>query len=297
MSDQLPMPIPAPLTKAQKTQLLNLVRRAARAEILPRFRKLDVLEVQTKSGAMDLVTAADTAAEAMITRGLQMAFPSALIVGEEAVEKDPSLRDGIAEAEMCFLIDPVDGTWNFANGISAFGTMVAVCRFGKPVFSMIYDPLGDDVMWADEDTPAQFVPSLGAPRAVKTAGAKTETKSMVGYLHLSLMADAPRAAAGAIMPTLGSATSLRCSAHEYRLLAQGAVDFILSSKQTPWDHAPGVILCRQAGGHAAMLDGSAYSAALTEGFLLCASSEAVWTHLAGVFAPLLGDIPADPSAS
>ncbi|MCH2165133.1 MAG: inositol monophosphatase [Marinovum sp.] len=280
MTDQLPMPIPAPLTKAQKTQLLNLVRRAARAEILPRFRKLDLAEVQTKTGALDLVTAADTAAEAMITRALQMSYPAALIVGEEAVSKEPSLRDGIAEAQMCFLIDPVDGTWNFANGISAFGTMVAVCRFGTPVFSMIYDPLGDDVMWADEDTPAQFVPATGAPRKLNTAAPKTTFDEMVGYVHLKLMAEEDQPKMATVLPDFATANALRCSAHEYRLLAQGSVDFVLSSKQTPWDHAPGVILCQQAGGHAAMLDGSEYSAALTEGYLLVASSKETWDKLA-----------------
>ncbi|WP_425040290.1 inositol monophosphatase family protein [Primorskyibacter sp. S187A] len=279
MTDQLPMPIPSPLTKAQKSQLLNLVRRAARAEILPRFRKIDMLDIETKSGALDLVTAADKAAEAMITRGLQMSFPSALIVGEEAAEGNPKLRDGIAEAEMCFLIDPVDGTWNFAKGLATFGTMVAVCRFGKPVLGLIYDPLGDDVIWADEDHAAAFLPASGAPRKVSTAAPKA-FGDLLGYIHLKHMDKEAQPKVAALYPELAMAGSLRCSAHEYRLLAQGHVDFVLSSQQTPWDHAAGVVLCQQAGGHAAMLDGSDYSAAVREGYLLSASCKDVWESVA-----------------
>lgn len=296
MTDQLPISIPSPLSRAQKTQLINLVRRAARAEILPRFRKLDTLQIETKSHAMDLVTAADTAAEAMIARGLQMAFPSALIVGEEAVEQNPKLRDKIAEAEMCFLIDPVDGTWNFANGIAAFGTMVAATRFGKPVFGLIYDPLGDDYMIADEDTQAAFVPSNGAPRKLKTAEPK-EIGEMVSYIHLKLMDEEVQPQMAALFPKIGMPGALKCSAHEYRLLAQGTADFVLSPKQTPWDHAPGVILCQQAGGHAAMLDGSDYSAALTEGYLLSASSKETWEKVAAELAFLLPEQAKEETAA
>ena len=59
MNAQLPMPVSAPFTTAQKSTIRNLVRRAARAEIMPRFRKLDLGDISEKSGPMDLVTDAD----------------------------------------------------------------------------------------------------------------------------------------------------------------------------------------------------------------------------------------------
>jgi len=277
------------------TQVLNLVRRSAKAEILPRFRKSDTLEIQTKSHAMDLVTAADIGAEAMITRGLQRAFPSALIVGEEASANDPSLRARIADAELAFLIDPVDGTWNFARGLMTFGTILAACRFGRPVFGAIYDPLADDVVLADLNGAARFEPARGAARIVKTADPKP-LEEMVGIIHLKLFADAHQPEVAALFPKIGKPGSLNCSAHEYRLLAQGAADFILSPQQTPWDHAAGVVICERAGGHAAMLDGTEYSAALTEGNLLVASSKAVWDQVAAHLSFLLpqGTDPAPP---
>jgi len=278
---QLPIPLSGPFTRAQRTAILNLVRRAARAEILPRFRKLDSGDIDTKSGPNDLVTAADTAAEAMIARGLQMAFPSALVIGEEGASKNPALLDGITEAELCFLIDPVDGTWNFANSLPVFGTMVAACRFGRPVWGMIYDPLGDDAFVAAQDAPSQ-----AGRRTLRTAPEKP-LGELIGYMHLGLMPASDRALAAARLPRFASVSNLRCSAHEYRLLAQGAVDFVLSGKMTPWDHAAGVLLCQQAGGYAAMLDGSDYSAALPDAYLLSASSKAVWDKVADEMAGLL----------
>jgi fructose-1,6-bisphosphatase/inositol monophosphatase family enzyme len=100
MNDSLPVAISAPLSPAQQTALVNLVRRAARTEILPRFRSATRIAATAKTGPRDLVTEADHAAEAMIARGLQRLFPHALIVGEEAVAARPELRDEVGEAEM-----------------------------------------------------------------------------------------------------------------------------------------------------------------------------------------------------
>lgn len=279
MTDNLPMPIPAPLTRAQKTSLLNLVRRAARSEILPRFRTLDPTDISEKTSASDLVTDADEMAEAMITRGLQMAFPSAVIVGEEAAAKTPEILDKLDEAEMGFLVDPVDGTWNFANGLSAFGTMVAVTRFGKPVYGLIYDPLGDDYVSADEATPSFWQGPRGRRRELQTRAARP-LEQMTGYIHLKLMGSDIQPRVAALYPEIGHPGSLRCSAHEYRMLAQGHCDFVLSPKMTPWDHAAGAHLCQQAGGHVAFLDGREYATHIRTGYLLSAANEDTWNTVA-----------------
>ncbi|MEP1201478.1 inositol monophosphatase family protein [Tateyamaria sp.] len=285
MTDQLPMPVTAPLSSAQKTQLINLIRRAARAEIMPRFRSLDAGEIDTKKDENDLVTAADIAAEAMITRGLQMAFPHALVVGEEAISKNPDLLKGIGDAELCFIIDPVDGTWNFAKGMPLFGTIIAVCRFGQPVLGLIYDPIGDDLIITDNTSPSVWQTRTGRQRGISTAAAKP-LDQMAGYMHIRLMPPADRALMWSKVGVLSYVGTLRCAAHEYRLLATGAIDFILSGYLNCWDHAAGVLLCQQAGGKAAMMDDTPYNAGMTSGYLLSASSEAVWDSVARHFADL-----------
>ncbi len=287
MLDQLPMPVTAPLSAAQKTTVRNLVRRAVRAEITPRFRKLDSGQISAKSGPDDLVTAADIGAEAIITRGLQMAFPSALIIGEEAVSKDEKILEKLGDAELSFLIDPVDGTWNFAQGLPLFGTIIAACRFGRPVYGLIHDPMGDDAMEADLQGRAHHLLPGRAPRPLVTASDKS-LSDISGYTQMSMMPQVDKALVADCIPKLNLLSTLRCSAHEYRMLAQGSIDFVLSVRMTPWDHAAGVVLCQQAGGYTAMLDGREYTAT-EQGYLLCASSKATWDKVAALFSDLLSE--------
>lgn len=286
MNVQLPQPVTAPFSNAQRAMIVNLVRRAARAEIMPRFRKLDTGQIGTKSGPMDIVTEADTAAEAMIARALQSAFPSAVIVGEESVETVPDYRERLANAELGFLIDPVDGTWNFAHGLPLFGTMIAATRFGRPIFGMIFDPVGRDFIWADIETPATWVPRSGHPRRIRSRRDRP-LSDIIGFGEPAFMPPDHRRAATEACLTLGQVTSLRCSAHHYRLLAEGAVDFNLGVKLHPWDHAAGVLLCQRAGGHAAMLDGTPYSTSIDTGYLLSAGDRATWDRLAEHFSALV----------
>jgi len=267
-----------PLSPARQTALVNLVRRTARAEILPRFRNLAAAEIFEKSGPEDLVTEADHAAEAMLTRGLREMFPGALVVGEEAVSRDPSIADGIARAELAFIVDPVDGTWNFARGLSTFGVIVAATRKGVPVFGLLYDPVMDDWLIADETTPARHVRPGRPARQVRVSGGG-DINEMSGFIPLYLLPKEHRGAVAALYPGFRRAASLRCSCHEYRTLAQGHVDFCLAAGLQPWDHAAGVLICQQAGGYAAMLDGSPYSAARRDGILLTAPSPDAWARL------------------
>ena len=278
MTDSLPMPISAPLTPAQRTRVLNLVRRAARAEIMPRFRALSADDIAQKTGPQDLVTEADRRAEAMIARGLVQMFPNALIVGEEDASQNADIIAKIAEAEMAFTIDPVDGTWNYANGLTQFGVILSVTRFGVPVFGVLYDPVMDDAVVADEVGPAQMLQPRRAPRTL-SASAGGEVADLAGFAGLYHLPEAKRVAMAATFPKFSRAMSLRCACHEFRMLAQGHVDFVLSAGLTPWDHAAGALIGRRAGCHVAMLDGSDYRADTRDGYLLAAANLATWNRL------------------
>ena len=282
-SDSLPIPLTSPLSRAQRSTILNLVRRAAKTEILPRFRNLGHADISAKSGKFDLVTEADTAAEAMLARGIQQMFPHALVVGEEAAAADPDLRGKLADAELAFVLDPVDGTWNFAHGLPLFGVILSVLRFGKPVFGLLYDPVMDECIMAEEDSPAVLTRNLGRdrPLSVSQGGALGE---MSGYLHLYLLPEDKQAEMAACLPEFARSLMLRCSSHEYRTLAQGGMDFLISGTLNPWDHAAGVLICQRAGGVVRMLDGADYNAGIEKGYVLAAPDEDSWTRLRDRFA-------------
>lgn len=286
MTDNLPAPLPPALTTAQQAHVINILRRASRAEVMPRFRNLAASDIAAKSGPNDLVTAADLAAEAMITRALRQLFPSALIVGEEAVASDPSLSDKIADAPLAFLIEPVDGTWNFAHGLSMFGMILCVTRFGKPAFGVIYDPTNDDWVIADSESPTRLEGPLKAPRDLRVSMGKP-IETMSGYIPLGVFPMDQRIKLAATLPGFGRVNSLRCSAHEYRMVAQGNTDFVLSGSLHPWDHAAGALICAQAGGHVEMLSGGPYDATLKNGYLLAAPDKTTWNRLRKVFSFLV----------
>lgn len=282
MSDNLPAPLPAPITLAQQQNVLNILRRAARAEILPRFRALSASDIQTKSRADDLVTAADIAAEAMITRALKIAFPQALVIGEEAVAADPALLEQIADAPVAFIIDPIDGTWNYTHGLAVFGVILAVTQFGRPAFGLIYDPVGDDWAMADDSSIARMERASGASRPLKAAMGKP-LEALSGYIPLHLFPAEMQASLAATLPGFQRSHTLRCSAHEYRMIAQGHADFLLTGSLHPWDHAAGALICARAGAHVEMLDGGNYSASRHTGHLLVAPDRTTWNRLKKVF--------------
>jgi fructose-1,6-bisphosphatase/inositol monophosphatase family enzyme len=92
------------------TTLADLLREVGRTEIMPRFRKLSGGAVRQKTGPLDLATDADEAAERWLTEALQRWFPSAVVIGEEATSADPTRLRLLADADLAFVVDPIDGT-------------------------------------------------------------------------------------------------------------------------------------------------------------------------------------------
>lgn len=262
--------------------LVAAVQRAAQTCILPRFRNLGDGDVATKSGPSDLVTLADTEAEAQIAADLARDWPEARVLGEEGVAADKALRGEMAVAEWAVIVDPVDGTWNFAKGLSVFGMILAVLHRGVPVWGMLYDPVMDDWIAAGADGAAEMVSARG--RRALQSSAETRAGRMTGYVTLGLFPKAVQARMVTEFPDFARVTSLRCACHEYRMLAQGHVEFCLSGPVPhPWDHAAGVLAVERAGGVARFLDGEPYHAERAKGVILAAASQAVWDEMAGRF--------------
>ena len=253
----------------------RLLREAARVEIMPRFRNLSAHEVRQKSSPMDLVTDADEAAERMIAKGLLQAFPHAVLVGEEATEKDPSLLTTLADADLAFVIDPVDGTKNFASGLPLFGVMVAAIMRGEVVAGLIHDPLGDDTAIAVRGEGA-WIERPGGSRTDLRVAPPAPVREMAGCASWHHMPEPMRSTVAANLAGFGGAACYRCAAHEYRMTAAGHSHFLVYAKLMPWDHAAGWLLHREAGGYSARFDGSAYLPTTHEGGIICAPDRDSW---------------------
>lgn len=275
------------LSPDTEAALIALVRDVAKAEIMPRFRQLAPTDIHAKSEPDDLVTEADVRSEAAITEGVQALLPDALVIGEEAVAADASVLDGLATAELAVIIDPVDGTWNFAKGLATFGVILAVVENGRTVFGLLFDPVLDDWIWARDGGGTWYQRPDADPVRLTISGSDP-VENTVGFVPLFLFPYETRMKLAGAIPGFRRIWSVRCSCHEYRLLAQGHADFCLSGSLNPWDHAAGALAVVEAGGAAGLLDGRDYAPGMTEGgYLVTARSDETLSRIRATFAPLI----------
>ena len=258
-------------------RVTGLIEETAALEILPRFRKLAAGDIREKEPG-DLVTVADEAAEARLTPLLTALLPGSLVLGEEAAAADPILLNRLLGDQPVWVIDPVDGTGNFAAGRPAFAVMVALIRKAEILAGWIHDPIGGRTAVAAAGEGAW----AGGAR-LKIANAPSDPRDMVGTLLAGYFGSRELARrVEANRPRVRTVRSLRCAGLEYLRLATGETQFSLFTKLMPWDHAPGVLIHREAGGHCRYLEGGAYEpAAVKRSGLLLAPTAASWEALHG----------------
>ncbi|MCG5241167.1 inositol monophosphatase family protein [Azospirillum doebereinerae] len=253
----------------------DLIRSVAKTEILPWFRNLDAAAIREKTGPLDLVTLADEAAERALTPALADLLPGSRVIGEEAASNDPRVLDRIHGDEPVWIIDPVDGTLNFAQGRPLFAVIVALAQRGETLAGWIHDPIDGRM--------ATAVKGGGAwldGRRVRVADA-VPLPEMVGALSTRFCGDAMAARLEERSRGLGERVCLSSAAQEYLRLLEGRAHYSLYHRLMPWDHAAGVLLHAEAGGHAALIDGTPYGPAALNGSLLLAPDPASWRDLHG----------------
>ena len=261
------------MTLALTGAVLAVIQDAATCAILPRYQQLAEGEIITKSPG-ELVTVADRESEVLLFEGLAKLLPEAALVGEEACDADPALLDRLGDA-LCWIVDPIDGTHNFAQGQPPFGVMVALAEAGETIAGWIYDPLTSRLCHAHRGQGAW----LGTERIeARTTGAQPP----VAAISQVFMDPAQRAAMAAhIAPHYTLVDIPRCAAEQYPRLVLGVNDLSIFERTLAWDHAAGVLFTNEAGGKAARPDGRAYRVdeAHLKG-LIGAASEALWDELA-----------------
>jgi fructose-1,6-bisphosphatase/inositol monophosphatase family enzyme len=255
----------------------KLMREASQRAILPRWRMLAAHEIVSKKPSGDLpdvVTIADREAEAILGEGLARLIPQAAIVGEEACHTDPAMLDRLGEA-LCWVVDPLDGTNNFAEGEPPFGILIALVERGETVAGWLYDCLNGRFCHAERGQGA-FV---DGERIVARA---TGADPPIAANSLIYMRPAKRAAVAAEIALHYTLVDIpRCAAEQYPRLVLGQNDVAIFERTLPWDHAAGVLFVNEAGGKAARPDGSEYRVAdYDRPGLIGAASEALWEDLA-----------------
>ncbi len=259
-------------------QIAEVLRQAAKTEVLPRFRRLAAADIHTKSEATDLVTAGDVAAEQFLRREITALMPEARFIGEESVAADPWLLDTLGAADLAVVVDPIDGTANFVAGTPLFGVMAAITRKGEAVAGILYDPMGDDWVLAERGSGAFLVRPDGERVRLHVAD-PVPLDQMFGYASMAFLPADKRRLVLSNMDKVRMFACHRCAMHEYRAFSGGNGHFAMYSKLNPWDHLAGTLIAAEAGAHVACFDGSAYNATTRKSGLLLAPDAESWTML------------------
>jgi myo-inositol-1(or 4)-monophosphatase len=200
------------------------------------------LDVQAKSSPSDLVSRADTAAEAAIVALLRAERPADGIVGEEG-----ALVEGGARR---WLVDGIDGTFNFVSGIPHWCVAVGLEEDGAPVAGAVYDPNAGELFAAGPEQPTT---RNGEPVAVR-AGRTLEQAAIATYLRDDKGADRG-ATLARLEERVGILRTGGAGSLELAWVAAGRVDAWAQPNVSPWDWVPGAALVAHAGGRTEVLDG------------------------------------------
>ncbi|MDE2405431.1 MAG: inositol monophosphatase [Sphingomonadales bacterium] len=264
--------------------VIAVMRDAADRAIMPRYQSLsahDIIDKDPGARLLDLVTVADKESEVILAEGLAKILPEAAIVGEEAAHADPSVLDGLG-APLCWIIDPVDGTNNFASGKPPFGILVALAAHGETIGGWIFDPLKNRLCHAHKGQGAW----VDGERVTSRGSGQTPPIAAISFVFAD---EAERAALKAqIAPHYTTVDIPRCAAEQYPRIVLGENDLTIFSRTLAWDHAAGVLFVNEAGGKVARPDGRPYLVPEhMQNGLLGASSPALWDELAARIAGMV----------
>lgn len=203
-----------------------------------------------KKGTIDLVTGADLEAERAVERLVAERFPGDAVLAEEGG------GERSAPARRCWILDPLDGTTNFAHGLPIFSASLAVEEDGELVYGAVYDPSRRELFTAERGAGAFL---NGAPIRVSPTAALVDAVLATGFPYdvhstrdeiVGLFAEfVGRARA---VRRLGSASLDLC------YVASGRFDGFWEKRLKPWDMAAGSLIVQEAGGTVTHWDGTRF---------------------------------------
>jgi myo-inositol-1(or 4)-monophosphatase len=231
--------------------LLNFAIQTARAAgqlLAERFGR--VLNISNKS-ELDLVTESDLASEKLIIERIKTFYPRHAILAEESGASAPADRE---EREWRWIIDPLDGTTNYAHGYPCFCVSMGLEHQGKLELGVIYDPVRDELFTAERGQGAalngrriQVSPTRSLSSALLCTGfpydVRERSEFARHFTNFIMNAQAVRRDGSAAL--------------DLAYVACGRFDGFWEEGLHPWDVAAGVLLIDEAGGRVSDYDGAA----------------------------------------
>lgn len=227
--------------------LPRALRRAGQEELIPRFHgRLSVSEKADGS----LVTSADHAVDRRLRAELDRLFPGIPVLSEE--QSRDAQQAALAGTGSCWLLDPLDGTTNFAGGMPFFAISLALIDADGVAYGATYDPVRDELFSAARGDGLRIngeIPSArrpGEPADLSKCTALVDYKRLPNRLAVALVSE----------PPFRSQRNLGACALEWAWLAAGRADLYLHGGQALWDSAAGTLMLTETGGRLSTLEGN-----------------------------------------
>ena len=207
------------------------------------------LEVSEKSEAADLVTGADYEVQRRVERALGEAFGGDALVAEEGERDEPPVdRD-----ERCWVLDPIDGTHNFARGfVPCYGISLACVVNNQPVAAGVALPGLGEVLLAERGGGAT---RNGRPMRVSDIADMERARIEIDWMRPSMRARSIELGSR-VLERAGQVRSYGCFVVGMAELAAGGGEAYVHAGPQPWDMAAAMLLVREAGGRVTRLDGA-----------------------------------------
>lgn len=215
----------------------------AKREVLSRFNKVAAEIKQDGSW----LTEADTQMQIHTQAFLYEHWPKYAFLGEESSAE--AQEKAIQSPQGCWILDPVDGTSNFASGIGVFSVSLALIVQGTVVAGLVYDPYRDEMFAARLSQGAELNSNQLLAKTSKTA-----LKHCIGIVDFKRLS-ATLALQLASKPPFASQRSFGSVALDWCWIAAGRGQVYCHGAQNIWDYAAGWLILNEAGGQSASLDG------------------------------------------
>ena len=236
------------------TELAIEAARGAGRIALEGFRAPD-LEIDLKRDFHDLVTEFDRRSEEHIRARIREAFPGSAIIGEEGGRSGSDDAAAPGEGAQPWHVDPIDGTSNFARGMALWAVCIGAEIDGEMVSGVVYDPVNDQLFWADErgaflnDEPLVSRGSAEPSQATVISDFPLP-RDLVHFPDLALAQLAELSTAFSQRRSIGSSAVALC------WVAAGWADATFCFGVSSWDVAAAGFIVRRAGGvYETYLDG------------------------------------------
>ncbi|MQA31983.1 inositol monophosphatase family protein [Modestobacter roseus] len=237
-------PTPGPDSPDLSTELLELARATAEeaAALVGAGRSTAAEQVDTKSSPVDVVTAVDTASEALIVRRLLEARPGDGVLGEEG-----AAHEGTSGVR--WVVDPIDGTVNFLYGLPAYAISIAAQVEGRTEVGVVLNVATGEQFTAVRGRGAWLTaPGAAATQLHGSAPASLEqTLVATGFGYRAEQRRLQGAVVAQLLPEVRDIRRVGCASLDLCAAAAGRVDAYYELDLKPWDHAAGALVAEEAG--------------------------------------------------